>query len=60
VRIDDRTPGWIRVPGFRGEDGFVHAPDPVNAVAFDSGPIGPAFHEVWRAPVRTVAGHPAG
>jgi hypothetical protein len=58
VRVDERSPGWMRFPGFWGEDGFFHWPG--NTVTFEHGPTGPAFHGVWRDPVRTVSGYPAG
>lgn len=60
VRVTERTPGWMRFRGAWGEDGFFHAPDPVNTVTFGTGPAGPAFHELWREPLRTVTGWPAG
>jgi hypothetical protein len=58
VRVDERTPGWLRFPGYWGEQGFFHWPG--TTVAYEHGPRGPAFHAVWRAPVRTVSGWPAG
>jgi hypothetical protein len=60
VRVSAQAPGWMRFRGSWGEDGFFHAPDPVNTVTFGAGPAGPAFHALWREPLRTVTGWPGG
>jgi hypothetical protein len=50
----------MRFPGFWGEREFFHAPPPIDTVMAGSGPRGPAFHELWREPIRTVLRWPDG
>ena len=54
LRVTATSPGWMRFPGFWGEREFFHAPPPIDTVMAGSGPRGPAFHELWREPIRTV------
>ena len=58
VPVTERSPDWMAFPGFWGEDGSFHWPG--YTVGFENGPVGPAFHAVWRDPVRTVSRWPAG
>jgi hypothetical protein len=44
----------MRFAGDWGEQGFFHAPEPVGTVAFGGGPEGPAFHAVWKEPLKTM------
>jgi hypothetical protein len=54
LRLTSRAPEWSAFPGAWGERGFFHAPG-VSTRAFGYGPYGPAFHSVWRAPIREVS-----
>jgi hypothetical protein len=54
VRVTPTTPAWMAFPGAWGERGFFHAPD-IGTVAYGYGPAGPAFHDSWRDPLRTIA-----
>ena len=59
VRIQPLRPRqtlWLAYPGFWGELEYFHAPPPVGTVPFGTGPVGPAFHAVWHAPLATLAG----
>jgi hypothetical protein len=60
VPVTDSSPGWMRFRGTWGEEGWFHAPDPVNTVTYGAGPPGPAFHDLWRDPLRTIARWPEG
>lgn len=60
VAVTETTPAWMRFRGTWGEDGYFHAPDPVNTVTFEAGPAGPAFQAKWRDPLGTVTRWPAG
>jgi hypothetical protein len=60
VRVSERAPGWMQFRGTWGEDGWFHAPDPIDTVKFEAGPVGPAFQDDWRDPIRTVMRWPAG
>jgi hypothetical protein len=60
VPVDSGTPPWMRFPGSWGEQGFFHAPEPVGTVAFGGGPAGPAFHAVWKEPLKTLQTWPPG
>lgn len=57
-RIHEYSPRWVRFPGTWGEAQFVGAPPPVGIVEFGTGPVGPAFHDVWIDPLGTIAGYP--
>jgi hypothetical protein len=59
VPVRAASPSWMAFAGTWGESGYVHFPD--NApVAAGTGPRGPAFHALWRTPVKTVLGWPKG
>lgn len=49
------SPRWVAFPGFWGELEYFNAPPPVGTVPFGTGPVGPAFHEVWDEPAATLA-----
>lgn len=53
VRVTASSPSWMRFAGAWGEDAYVHFPgnDPIR---YGLGPVGPAFHRQWRAPVAEV------
>jgi hypothetical protein len=59
VRVTEQAPGWMRFRGNWGEDGWFHAPG-IDTVRFEAGPVGPAFQDKWRDPLRTVTRWPAG
>jgi hypothetical protein len=54
--ITDGSPSWVAFPGFWGELEYFSAPAPIGTVPFGTSPVGPAFHEVWREPLATLAG----
>jgi hypothetical protein len=58
VRVTSSSPTWMRFPGAWGEANVFHA----GGRNFFSGlgPRGPAFHDVWRDPLGTLARWPAG
>jgi hypothetical protein len=55
-RVTASTPVWMAFPGFWGELEYFHAPPPIDTVPAGTGPVGPAFHRVWRDPLATMAG----
>ena len=59
VRVTAAAPSWMRFAGAWGEDAYMHFPgnDPIP---YGAGPRGPAFHAVWREPVREVLSWPRG
>jgi hypothetical protein len=57
--VTSTSPSWMAFAGTWGESGYVHFPDNAPIVA-GAGPRGPAFHALWRAPVKTVLGWPKG
>lgn len=57
VRVTATAPGWMRFPGAWGEDQYVRFPD-VEPLRFGQGPVGPAFHELWRRPFATPVAWP--
>jgi hypothetical protein len=57
VRVTASMPAWMAFAGTWGEDQYLHVPGQAP-VAFGTGPRGPAFHELWRAPVADVLGWP--
>jgi hypothetical protein len=59
-RLRSPLPRWIRFPGTWGQEQFVHGPLPVGTLAFGLSPLGPAFQNVWRRPLRTLSGWPLG
>jgi hypothetical protein len=59
-RIGDHRPGWVRFPGYWGEDQYFHAPAPIGTVASGTSPLGPAFHPEWTDPLGTLATWPVG
>ena len=54
--ITDGSPRWVAFPGFWGELEYFSAPAPIGTVPFGTSPVGPAYHEVWREPLATLAG----
>jgi hypothetical protein len=59
VRITATSPSWMTFTGAWGEAQYVHIPNN-DPLAFGTGPTGPAFHALWRKPLATVLGWPAG
>ena len=55
-RVTEKRPSWIRFPGFWGEREYFNAPAPIGTVPFGTSPVGPAFHDVWQAPLVTIEG----
>jgi len=53
TRVTAAAPSWMAFAGTWGEDQFVHLPG-IAPVRFRTGPIGPAYHQLWRKPVATV------
>lgn len=58
VRVTASSPSWMGFPGAWGEANVFHAGGR-NFVS-GRGPRGPAFHDVWRDPLGTLARWPAG
>jgi hypothetical protein len=58
VDVTTSRASWLRFPGTWGEEQWFHAPDPVNTVPYGTAPVGPAFHDLWRRPLRTLARWP--
>ena len=56
LRVTEKRPSWIRFPGFWGELEYFNAPAPIGTVPFGTSPVGPAFHDVWQAPLETIEG----
>ena len=54
VPVTAGTPAWMRFPGGWGEDQYVRFPS-VDPLRFGQGPVGPAFHRLWRQPFATLA-----
>jgi Vacuolar protein sorting-associated protein 62 len=52
VRVTALSPSWLRFPGTWGEDQYVGFPNVV--LRFGAGPIGPAFQDDWRDPLRML------
>jgi hypothetical protein len=50
------APAWLSFPGPWGETGWFHAGE--ATLAYGAGPLGPAFHAEWRAPLRELARWP--
>jgi hypothetical protein len=59
VRISGAAPPWMRFRGTWGEDQYVGFPS-VAPFRYGAGPVGPAFHQLWRRPVATPLSWPAG
>jgi hypothetical protein len=53
------SPSWMTFAGAWGETQYVHFPNN-TPFAYGLGPVGPAFHALWRRPAATVLGWPAG
>jgi hypothetical protein len=59
VRLSGTSPSWVTFAGGWGETQYVHFPN--NApFPFGLGPVGPAFHTLWRRPLATLLAWPAG
>jgi hypothetical protein len=52
VRVTSIAPSWMRFPGTWGEDQYIGFPDVV--LRFGAGPIGPAFQDDWREPLKLL------
>lgn len=59
VRVTATAPSWMQFAGSWGETGYVHFPNN-DPLAAGTGPRGPAFHALWRTPLKTVLGWPKG
>jgi hypothetical protein len=59
VPVRAASPGWMRYRGAWGEAQYVGFPN-IDPIAFGSGPQGPAFHDAWRTPIRTLLAWPVG
>jgi hypothetical protein len=59
VRVSASSPRWMAFAGRWGEEGYLRVPGR-ELIPTGSGPAGPAFHEQWRQPVRTVLRWPRG
>jgi hypothetical protein len=59
VPVSASRPSWMRFAGTWGESAYVHFPNN-DPVAYGPGPRGPAFHAVWRRPVREELSWPRG
>jgi hypothetical protein len=55
IRVTANSPSWMHFPGGWGEDQWVRFPD-VEPLRFGQGPVGPAFHKLWRQPFATPLG----
>lgn len=49
VRVTASAPSWMAFAGTWGEDQYVHFPD-VDPLRYGAGPVGPAYHRLWREP----------
>ena len=59
VPVTSSSPSWMRFAGNWGETQYVHFPK--NApFAYGLGPVGPAFHGLWKKPLQTILGWPRG
>ena len=56
-RIHDNSPRWLRFPGTFGETQWIHSP--FGNIEAGAGPESPRLHDVWIAPLATIAGYPA-
>ena len=52
------TAPWLAFAGFWGELQYFHAPAPIGTLRFGTSPVGPAYHDVWQAPLATLATWP--
>ena len=59
VPVTATATSWMAFAGAWGETQYVHFPNN-NPFAFGLGPSGPAFHALWRDPVKTVLAWPRG
>ncbi len=59
VQVRAGVPTWMRYRGAWGEAQYVGFPG-VAPLAFGAGPVGPAFHALWRRPVATPLAWPPG
>jgi hypothetical protein len=59
VPVTRSSPSWMRFPGAWGETQYVHFPNN-QPFAFGLGPVGPAFHALWRRPAATLLSWPSG
>jgi hypothetical protein len=60
VRVSATTPAWMTFAGGWGEDSYLRVPGGEPAAYSAPGPMGPAFHVQWRAPVAVVMRGPKG
>jgi hypothetical protein len=59
VPVTATSPSWMTFSGAWGETQYLHVPNN-PAFAYGLGPRGPAFHALWRKPIATLLGWPAG
>ena len=59
VPVTSARPAWMRFPGAWGERAYVHFPNN-DPIAYADAPRGPAFHDIWRAPVAEELSWPKG
>lgn len=53
------SPGWMRYRGAWGEAQYVGFPN-IDPITYGAGPQGPAFHDAWRTPIRSLLEWPVG
>jgi hypothetical protein len=58
ARVTATSRRWMRFPGTWGEDGYVVFPQ--VTLTYQTGPAGPAFHRIWKAPVAVPQAWPRG
>ena len=56
---DPHSQAWVRFPGLWGEQQWFHASF-FGTVPLGDSPVGPAYHDVWQAPLATIASWPLG
>ncbi len=56
-RVSRAAPRWLAFPGLWGELQYLHAPG-VGTFSFGASPNGPAFHPLWRDPLKVLARWP--
>jgi hypothetical protein len=59
IRVGARAPTWMAFAGAWGEEGYVHFPGN-EPLATGLAPLGPAFHDQWRSPVKVALSWPRG
>jgi len=59
VPVTATAPPWMAFAGRWGETQYLHVPSN-EPFAYGLGPVGPAFHALWRRPLATFLGWPRG